>query len=122
MEPNHRTTRPADEAWVPQVCTLPTVDRPLRVAEFDALFADAVTGVEVTGPARIRMRLRPEASVAARAATLAVRETECCSFFAFTLTATGGDLALDVAADEKYAGVVQALSVRAGSRLPGGRP
>ena len=32
--------------WVPQACTLPTAELPLRVAAFDRLFADAVRGVE----------------------------------------------------------------------------
>src|SRR5437660_8971680 len=30
------------ESWVPQACTLPTVERPLRAAEFAALFAESV--------------------------------------------------------------------------------
>ncbi|MEV4838269.1 hypothetical protein AB0K05_27425 [Nonomuraea sp. NPDC049486] len=34
-----------DQAWVPSACTLPTAEQPLRVAEFDALFADAVRAV-----------------------------------------------------------------------------
>ena len=33
-------------AWVPEACTLPTVEQPLRVAEFDELFATAVRPVE----------------------------------------------------------------------------
>jgi hypothetical protein len=28
-----------DRVWVPQACTLPTVERPLRLAEFNDLFA-----------------------------------------------------------------------------------
>ncbi|MBB6551859.1 hypothetical protein [Nonomuraea rubra] len=37
--------------WVgPSACTLPTVEQPLRVAEFDALFAGAVQGVAPPGP------------------------------------------------------------------------
>jgi hypothetical protein len=30
------------EDWTPDACTLPTADRPLRVAEFDELFAFVV--------------------------------------------------------------------------------
>ncbi len=30
-----------ESGWVPDACTLPTVDQPLRVAEFDDLFARA---------------------------------------------------------------------------------
>ncbi|MFB7588014.1 hypothetical protein [Streptomyces sp. NPDC056169] len=32
--------------WVPQSCTLPTEAQPLRIAEFDTLFADALIRVE----------------------------------------------------------------------------
>ncbi|WP_433180517.1 hypothetical protein [Actinoallomurus sp. CA-150999] len=111
MKPNQETRTDAD--WVPQACTLPTAERPLRVAEFDELFAEAVTGLEEVEPTRIRMRLRPEKSVAARTAELAVRETACCSFFTFTLTATGGDLALDITVGDEHAGVLRALAARA---------
>jgi predicted metalloendopeptidase len=31
-------------AWVPEACTLPSVEQPLRVAEFDEVFANAVRG------------------------------------------------------------------------------
>ncbi|MEU9473975.1 hypothetical protein AB0D78_47270 [Streptomyces avermitilis] len=30
--------------WIPASCTLPTTEQPLRVAEFDALFAERLTG------------------------------------------------------------------------------
>ena len=33
---------PTAEDWVPAVCTLPTVEQPLRLAEFDAFFRTAV--------------------------------------------------------------------------------
>jgi hypothetical protein len=36
------TIEPARIAWVPQACTLPMADQPLRQAEFDALFATAL--------------------------------------------------------------------------------
>ncbi|WP_433352534.1 hypothetical protein ACQP25_05150 [Microtetraspora malaysiensis] len=32
--------------WTPAECTLPTEERPLRVAEFDELFASALYGLE----------------------------------------------------------------------------
>ena len=112
MEPNQETPTPAEPDWVPEACTLPTAERPLRVAEFDKLFVEAVTEVEMAGPTRIRMRLRPEASIAARAAELSVRETACCSFFTFTLIATGGDLALDITVGDGHVGVLRSLTAR----------
>lgn len=104
--------------WVPRSCTLPTVDRPLRVGEFDELFAHAVRGVERIEPGRVRLELEPTAEVAARAADLMVRETGCCSFFTFTLTATGGALQVDVSVPAEHIDVVNALAARAVERLP----
>jgi hypothetical protein len=34
-----------DQSWVPDACTLPTVEQPLRAQEFDDLFRDALTEV-----------------------------------------------------------------------------
>ncbi|MFF4879379.1 hypothetical protein [Micromonospora sp. NPDC000668] len=101
-------------SWVPQECTLPTVEQPLRLAEFDDLFASAVVGTERVDRLRVRLELRPAPTVAGRAADLVTRETGCCSFFTFTLTATGGQLALDVAVPEGHVDVLDALAARAG--------
>ncbi len=99
--------------WVPQVCTLPTAERPLRVAEFDALFAEAVLGVERVGPGRVRLGLEATPQTAGRAAELVAAETGCCSFFTFTLTATGGQLWLEVTVPAAHIAVLDALSARA---------
>ncbi|WP_141577833.1 hypothetical protein [Actinomadura sp. WMMA1423] len=109
---------PDDQGWAPQACTLPTAERPLRVAEFDAFFAEAVTAVRSAGAGRARMELRPEPRVAARAAGLAARETGCCSFFTFTVTAGGGALALEISVDDRHTEVLDALTARA-ARLIG---
>jgi hypothetical protein len=110
-------TIPADGDWIskraPQACTLPTVERPLRLAEFDDLFATAVRSVERVDQRSLRFELAPEAAVAARAADLVVRESECCSFFTFTLTATGGRVSLAVAVPDRQVGVLEALAGRA---------
>jgi hypothetical protein len=95
-------------------CTLPTAQQPLRLAEFGELFDTAVHRVDRTDPARVRLELRPDPAVAARAADLVVRETQCCSFFTFTLAATGGRLWLDVTAPPEYTHVIEALAARAG--------
>src|SRR4051794_34536524 len=90
-----------DETWVPSACALPTVDQPLRVAEFDDLFANDVLGVEET-PRGIRLKLRPAPDVVARAAGLAARETGCCSFFTFELTITEGRTEMIVSAEPSH--------------------
>jgi hypothetical protein len=100
------------DSWAPQSCTLPTAERPLRVAEFDRLFIDAVRGADRASPTRLRLDLEPSAETAERAAGLVVRETACCSFFTFTLTATGGALELEVAVPETHVEVLDALAER----------
>lgn len=99
--------------WVPSACTLPTAEQPLRVAEFDALFTDAVR--TVTRPERTRLRLdlafHPEH--AGRAAELTARENTCCSFFTFTLTIADGSLTLEVAVPARQAEILDALQARA---------
>ncbi len=104
--------RPVHESWIPAACTLPTAERPLRVAAFDALFAEAVTEVSPSGPGRIRLALRPEPQIAARVAELTVRETGCCSLFTFTLTAADGALVLEVGVDDRHREVLHALTAR----------
>lgn len=46
-----------DLGWAPSACTLPTTEQPLRVAEFDALFTDAVQTVARPAPTRLRLEL-----------------------------------------------------------------
>ncbi|MEV0666662.1 hypothetical protein ACIBI3_31195 [Actinomadura luteofluorescens] len=113
MELQQVPARPDDDDWAPRACTLPTAERPLRVAEFDALFADEVTAVRPAGTGRVRMELRPDPRAAGRAAELAARETGCCSFFTFTLTATGGALAMEISAGDRHTEVLAALTARA---------
>jgi hypothetical protein len=104
----------AAAGWVPDVCTLPNAERPLRIAEFDVLFAGAVRSAERIGQTRLRLELAPGAGVAGRAAELMAAETSCCSFFTFTLTAAGGALALEIGVPAPHAGVLEALARRAG--------
>ncbi|GAB3136620.1 hypothetical protein [Microbispora hainanensis] len=99
--------------WAPSACTLPTAERPLRVAEFDALFAEAVQAVRRPGREVLRLELAFSPEHAARAAELTARETGCCSFFAFTLTIADGGLTLEVAVPPAHAEVLDALQARA---------
>ncbi|MFI1585544.1 hypothetical protein [Embleya sp. NPDC020630] len=99
-------------AWVPQSCTLPTEEQPLRVAEFDTLFVDALVRVE--RPARVRARLVLDAAAEPAARELAARETSCCSFFTFTFEHDEtGRLLMDVAVLEAHVPVLDALVARA---------
>ncbi|WP_214322762.1 hypothetical protein [Nonomuraea sediminis] len=99
-------------SWVPQACTLPTEEQPLRVAEFDALFSQAVLSVTWPRPELLRLGLTRHPETAARAAELAARETGCCSFFTFTLT-IADEVTLDVAVPSEHIRVLDALTGRA---------
>jgi len=104
--------------WVDaEACTLPTAERPLRQAEFDDLFATAVTSIDRVDRTRLRLGLTPDPAVAARAADLVVRETDCCGFFTFTLAATDGHVMLDVAVPDSRVDVLDALGAHAKARV-----
>jgi hypothetical protein len=100
-----------DEAWVPQTCTLPTVERPLRLAEFDELFAAALRGQQRLAPTRLRWRLDPTAESTAR--DLTGRESSCCSFFTFAFAPAGDSIQLDVEVPAEHVDVLDALAARA---------
>jgi len=102
---------------VPDACTLPTVEQPVRLAEFDELFATAVREVDQVDPTHARLRLTGPAGLAAAVRDLTARETECCSFFVFTVAAepseTGEAVALDIKVPQPYAQVLASLTGRA---------
>lgn len=122
--------------WAPAECVLPTGERPLRVAEFDALFASALGGLERVSPTHLRLVLRSDAQtdeanragqvdqanrvdrVEEVARDLAARETACCSFFAFTFTRERDALVLDVEVPVAHSGVLDGLAVRALAAAP----
>jgi hypothetical protein len=91
-------------------CTLPTAQRPLRLAEFETVFSTMVRGRRRPSPTTLSLDLEPGAEVAARVADLMARESRCCSFFTFTLTAGGGELRLDVTVPPERAGILDALA------------
>ena len=110
-------------AWVADACTLPTAERPLRLAEFDALFAAAVRPAERVSPMVLRIHLPGGEVTAAGAEELAARESACCSFFTFTVSAADGRTELEVRVPASRAAVLDAVQQRADAvRAGGGRP
>lgn len=95
-----------DPAWAPDACTLPTEDRPLRVAEFDSLVATAVRRIS---PTHAEVHLAGGDGLAATVRDLTARETECCSFWDFTVTPSNPGVLLDVRVPDLYADVLEAL-------------
>lgn len=107
--------------WVPASCTLPTVERPLRVAEFDDLFATSVRAIDRPGATRLVLMLDTAAEAAAR--DLAAQEIGCCSFFEFDFApAVSGELRMTVSVPAGQVRVLDALTERAaaasGSSMP----
>ncbi len=100
-------------------CTLSDTARLARAAEFSQLFAETVRRVERPAATRLQLELEPGPGPAGRTAELISAETECCSFFTFTLTATAGSLVLQVAVPPAQVAVLDALAERADSRLSG---
>jgi hypothetical protein len=110
------TTEPV--GWVPEACTLPTVDRPLRLSEFDKLFTTALIRQERTAEQRLRWRLHPATEATVRALT--ARESECCSFFAFTIAADPTGVTVDVEVPPAHVDVLNALQARAATAMAAG--
>ncbi|HEV2088095.1 MAG TPA: hypothetical protein VGR21_07270 [Cryptosporangiaceae bacterium] len=106
---------------VPDACTLPVAEQPLRVAEFDALFAASLRAVE--RPDATRLLLRLAAGTLATAADLAGREAACCSFFGFAVTEDHtGAVVMEVTVPPAQAGVLDAVADLAGRHLHADAP
>ncbi|MEU5722496.1 hypothetical protein [Micromonospora sp. NPDC047738] len=113
MSDRHVTT---DDAWVPNACTLPTAERPLRLAEFDQFFRDAVRSADRLSAQHLRLRLTGGVQVEETARDLTARESSCCSFFAFDIFRSGpDDLTLDVRVPAAHTDVLDGLANRAAS-------
>jgi hypothetical protein len=98
--------------WAPDACALPTAKRPLRVAEFDQLFAHALT-MQRPDPTRLDVVLPRGAEATAR--DLAARESECCSFFTFEFEAAGDDVVMHVGVPPQQVEVLDAIEARVAS-------
>jgi hypothetical protein len=102
-------------AWADvEACTLPTAERPLRVAAFDGLFTTSVTSVDRRGDVVARLELRGGADLADRTERLVEAESACCSFFRFTVAQEEpGRVTLEVEVPPAYVDVLAALVARA---------
>jgi hypothetical protein len=104
-----------DEDWVAGACTLPTEERPLRRTEFDALFGTALRDQRRLSPTLLRWELDPATETEVR--DLTRRETECCSFFTFTVRTDGRRVRVDVEVPQPYVPVLDALAARAAAGM-----
>lgn len=109
------TSSPGTEGWAPDACTLPTVEQPIRDAEFDRFFADAVHATHRSGPARLELVVDPAAEPVTR--DLAARESSCCSFFTFDFDITETGLVMGVGVPAAYVDVLDVFAARADAAL-----
>lgn len=63
-----------DPDWMPQSCTLPTEEQPLRIAEWDGLLTERLTALSRPGPQRLGLELSDSAATEDRVRDLAARE------------------------------------------------
>jgi hypothetical protein len=101
----------ATDVQIAEACQLPLAERPLRLAEFEALFARGITAQQRPSPTVLRLTLRPGVEMAAR--DLTARETACCSFFTFGFSFAGDGVRLEVEVPPAYVRVLDALADRA---------
>ncbi|MET8800492.1 hypothetical protein ABZV91_29375 [Nocardia sp. NPDC004568] len=102
------TISPDQGDWVPSACTLPTVEQPIRVAEFDRFFTTSARTTRRPNPARLEVVVDPGTETLAR--ELAGRESSCCSFFVFDFTATAEGLVMGVGVPPTYIEVLDAFA------------
>lgn len=100
---------------IPDACTLPTVEQPLRQAEFAALCASALRGQERPSDRHLRLTLSGGDDLLETVLDLTARESSCCSFFDFTVTPTADVVVLDIEVPAWQVGVLDGLSQLAGS-------
>lgn len=93
-------------------CTMPTSERPLRLAEFDALFVENLSKLEREGDTA-RLHLEGDSSLRERVADLTARESSCCSFFTFTIDGSDSNLTLGIAVPPAHREILDALAARA---------
>ena len=105
----------AEDDWAHDACTLPSTERPVRIAEFDGLFAAVRRSVR---PEPTRLDLLLPGDVEATARDLARRESECCSLFTFEFESTGDDVLMHVAVPPQHVEVLDAIEARVPTRGP----
>jgi hypothetical protein len=101
------------EDWAPEACTLPTEQRPFRIAEFDDLFGHVLRWVR-RAPTLLELAIPADLDAAVR--DLARRESECCSFFTFEFDSAGADVVMRISVPPARVEVLDALQARVASR------
>ncbi|CAM3769704.1 hypothetical protein OCAE111667_25425 [Occultella aeris] len=100
---------------IPDACTLPTAERPVRLAEFDELLTGPVRSADRESPTRLTLRLHSsDDDLEEITRDLAAREAQCCSFFGFTVAADGSDVVLGIEVPPQHTSILDSLQARSG--------
>jgi hypothetical protein len=102
--------RDAAGDWLPAACTLPTAERPVRLAEFDEFFRTAVRRATRTRTTTLDLVISSERAAAAR--DLAEREASCCAFFRFDFEPTADGLVMRIGVPQDHTDVLDAVHAR----------
>jgi hypothetical protein len=105
----------ASDDWVPDSCTLPTAQQPLRVAEFDRFFAESVHRPNRTERTRLDLLIAADAIPVGQ--DLAQRETGCCSFFTFGFDTDDSGAMMHIEVPAAHVDVLDALEARVVSAI-----
>src|SRR5215208_34312 len=105
------TTGTATDGWVLSASTLPSVEQPLRLAEFDDFFQTAVRRATRTRDTQLDLVIAAASEASAR--DLADRESGCCSFFEFSFTPGADDsVVMGIGVRNQHVDVLDALHAR----------
>ncbi|WP_280489962.1 hypothetical protein [Nocardia carnea] len=105
--------------WVPDACTLPSVEQPIRTAEFERFFTGSVSDIRRPSPERLELVLTGDAEPLAR--DLTTRESSCCSFLTFDFTTSAEGAVMSVGVPAAYIEVLDAFAARAQAGIGGAR-
>jgi hypothetical protein len=106
------TVSDMEDLMTTDACTMPTAERPLRLAEFDDLFASAARRVTRTDDG-VLIHFVGTADLREQVRSLATRESACCSFFKFVVEGREDDITLLVSVPPERRSILDALAARA---------
>jgi hypothetical protein len=95
-----------------EACTMPTAERPIRLSEFDDLFTACLVEL-AADEAGVRMHLHGDSGLRDRVLDLTARETQCCSFFTFSVDGTGAEVDLSITVPPARRDILDRLAARA---------
>jgi hypothetical protein len=101
-----------EDLMTTDACTMPTSERPLRLAEFDQLFAENVRRVE-RRPDGVTLHLSGTRGLRRKVEELTNRESECCTFFSFSVAGNDERLTLGISVPPMRREILDGVAARA---------